>query len=255
VSARPVLVLVVGTGTDVGKTHVSCALLAAARVSATSPLRGFKPLLSGVSPTVAARLASASLDYTNADSEPADACDAERHGFAQGEAPFQPLHVFAAPVSPHLAARLEGKELDFPRLTLACVEAAESLRPGVGLLVETAGGLFSPCTTTTTYADLAVTLATTHAARVSLRIVLVAPDRLGVIHDLRATLLALAAVGSSVEPVVVLSAPSTPDASTGTNQAELGTLGITSVSAVFPRSTPSSPSSRAAAEATLAALR
>jgi dethiobiotin synthetase len=250
----PVVVLVLGTGTDVGKTHVSCALLAAARRSPQPALRGFKPLLSGVSPAVAARLGSASLDYTDADSEPTDACDAERHGFAQGARPTPPLHVFEPPLSPHLAARQAGKQLDFLGLAEACVVEAERLDAGVALLVETAGGVFSPCTETTTYADLAATLATQFADRVSLRLLLVAPDRLGVIHDLRATRIALTAVGVTRPLVVVLSAPTAPDASTQTNQAELERLEIARISATFPHAHPDDERSREAAAKALTAL-
>ena len=61
--------------------------------------------------------------------------------------------------------------------------------------------------------------------------VLVAPDRLGVLHDVGA---ALAAWPDAPETWVVLSAPAASDASTGDNAAELETLGIARVAAVFP---------------------
>lgn len=257
------VVLVVGTGTDVGKTHVSCALLAeangeqqAATANEIPELRGFKPLLSGVSPAVARRLEARALDYTHQDSEPDDACDAERHAFAQGAAPLAPLHVFEAALSPHLAARQEGKHLDFQTIVQACHTAADGLAPGAALLIETAGGLFSPCTEATTYADLAAALVrdpSGAAADTELRVLLVAPDRIGVIHDLRATLLAATSVGLA-PPVVVLSAPALPDTSTGTNARELEALSVCSVAAVFPHDRPSAASSRVAAARTLRVL-
>ena len=48
----------------------------------------------------------------------------------------------------------------------------------------------------------------------------VAPDRLGVLHDVTATVRAASTVGLAVHHIV-LSAPAVPDASTGTNAGEL----------------------------------
>jgi dethiobiotin synthetase len=82
---------------------------------------------------------------------------------------------------------------------------------------------------------------------------LVAPDRLGVLHDVRATLLAARHVGLSLD-AVVLSAPATPDASTGRNGAELSRLGIVPVAAEFPRGAPDDEETTLAAFATYRGL-
>jgi dethiobiotin synthetase len=68
--------------------------------------------------------------------------------------------------------------------------------------------------------------------------ILVAPDRLGVLHD----------VTACARKVIVLSAPRTPDASTGTNAAELESLGIAHVIASFPRALWDEPQSLEQAE-------
>lgn len=124
-----------------------------------------------------------------------------------------------APISPHLAARQEGMELDLTA-TLEWIRQAEdqlvamhdNTRDALSL-VETAGGAFTPLSPTLTCARLAQALAPAF-------IVLVAPDALGVLHDVTATLLALRASGCPVH-AVVLSESRPADASTGSNAGEL----------------------------------
>lgn len=103
-----------------------------------------------------------------------------------------------------------------------------SSRPGGGsgsaniraaLVIETAGGVFSPLTEHLTNFDLA------HCVG-SAQWVLVAPDRLGVLHEVTSTLQAMRSLGRSPD-WLVLNAPSTPDASTGSNAAELRRSGLT----------------------------
>jgi hypothetical protein len=94
-------------------------------------------------------------------------------------------------------------------------------------LVETAGGVFSPLNPTATNLSLAVAL------EPAIWIV-VAPDALGVLHDLTATLTAMRA-NARMPEFVVLSAAREPDASTGTNADELARLGIATPVAVLGR--------------------
>jgi len=135
-----------------------------------------------------------------------------------------PLYALREPISPHLAARHEGREICLERVK-------EWVERSAGhadfLWIETAGGVFSPLSDRHTNVDL---LRATNPDNV----VLVAPDRLGVLHDLKATLVAMKACGLA-EPVVVLSAPAVSDASTGTNAPELLVLGTCSPTATFPR--------------------
>ena len=94
-------------------------------------------------------------------------------------------------------------------------------------VVETAGGVFSPLSPTATNFDLALALEPAIW-------VLVAPDALGVLHDLSATLQAMRARGRTPDHVV-LSGAREPDSSTGSNAAELEALGIVATSAVLAR--------------------
>ena len=86
-------------------------------------------------------------------------------------------------------------------------------------MIETAGGVFSPLTETLTNFDLA------HCVGKA-QWILVAPDRLGVLHDVCSTLHAMRTLGR-LPDWLILNAPPIPDASTGTNAAELRRLGVT----------------------------
>ena len=187
------LIVVTGTGTEIGKTHTTCALLLAAQGRAF----GFKPIESGVTGTEgddgrALRLASGTFHVKR---EPAP-------------------YLFRRAVSPHLAAREEGRDID---LDVAASAIARAPTDAHALLVELAGGLFSPLGAALTNADLALRLAPD-------AILLVAPDRLGVLHDVGATLRAARAAGLDITALALVQ-PEHPDLSTGTNAGELRLLG------------------------------
>ena len=224
------IVFVSGTGTDVGKTHVSCALLASIRtIAPTLRVTAWKPVLTGVP-----------LTPTD-DEEPTDQ---GRHAAYLDRVTPSPAHVFVPPISPHLAAREVGVHLCVHRLATTALTIAKDVDV---LLIEGAGGLFSPIADDTTYADFVGVLRARIGDR--LRVLLVAPDRLGVLHDLRATLLAARHVGTPVT-AIALSAPAVVDASTGRNAAEVNRLLIGPLAGVFPREEPASVGSRFAAETT-----
>jgi dethiobiotin synthetase len=185
-----VIVAVTGTGTGVGKTHVACALIGGLRDRGIDAV-GWKPVESGVSP---------------------DAVDTDESLLrAASESAVAPTVRLRAPLSPHLAARLEGREID-----------GDAIRTRLGALakkydlvvLELAGGLCSPFDDRIDNLDW--------LAQVRPRMILVAPDRLGVLHDVSATLRAAAAIDLDVH-AIVLGAPAIPDDSTTTNAAELRT--------------------------------
>ncbi len=221
---RAVRIVVVGTGTDVGKTHVTACLLGHARSQGVRA-RGYKPVATGV----------------GADGR----CeDAERHAEASGAPVLPPTFAYRRPVSPHLAAREEGRPVELD----AIAQATTSLsREHDVVLVESAGGLLSPLDETRTNADLV------RALQPAL-VLLVAPDRIGVLHDVAACRLAARAHGIAIA-ALVLSAPPSPDASTGSNGPEVARLGLGPVAAVFPRATPEGDESHRAAGDAWAALR
>lgn len=188
-------IAVAGTGTEIGKTHVTCALARA--LSRTREVVALKPIESG------------GVEDARALSE---ACGVET----------LPHHALREPISPHLAARREGVTL-----VMDDVAAWVREREREVTLVETAGGLFSPLGPAITNASLVEALDPDV-------LLLVAPDRLGVLHDVIAT---LAAWGERTRAriVVALSAPVSSDASTSTNASELEALGVVRVASVFPR--------------------
>jgi dethiobiotin synthetase len=202
-------IVVVGTGTEVGKTHVACALLHALAARKEEAI-GLKPVQTGV------------------DGSRGDAC---RLG-SVGMPAVAPRYAFAEPVSPHLAARRAGTEIAIEEI-VRWVAAY----PLPWQVVETAGGLLSPLAPGCSNLDLVLALAP-HG------VVLVGADRLGVLHDVSAALHVL--TGVEIRPVVCLSAPATSDASTGTNAAELAELRIANA-VVFPRAAADERASLAAA--------
>ncbi len=198
------LILVTGTGTEIGKTHTSVALLL--RWGTTSRVCGVKPIETGIATGVegddARRLREASTFHV-------------KHWIGL---------TFEAPVSPHLAARAVGARIDATPI----VDAVASVREQAeGVLVELAGGLFSPLAPGLSNADLALRVQPS-------AIVLVAPDRLGVLHDLGAATRAARACGLHIAGII-LTAPAHADASTGRNAAEVSLVTDVPVLAVYPR--------------------
>ena len=176
-------VVVTGTGTGVGKTVLS-GLLVRRLVRRGRTVRAFKPLCSG------------GRD---------DALHLEAAlGGLQSLDEINPWH-FDAALSPALAARLERRRVDLAQV-LAHVRARAA---GAGLvLVEGAGGLLSPLTADGDTRDLILRLRAIP--------VLVASNRLGVLHDVRAALGGLPPSFRQRAPVVLMD-PAKADASTARN--------------------------------------
>lgn len=217
-ASRSKRLVIVGAGTGIGKTHLGVALTHALARGGNAVV-ALKPIESGVEPGAlsdTAQLTAASTFHVK----------------------HPPPFVFSEPVSPHLAARRAGAAIDLGPV-VAWVEAHEC--PWV--LVETAGGLLSPLGRGVTNLDLA------RAVQPD-AVLLVAQDRLGVLHEVSACCLALRVLAPEVdEVVVVLQTPSDPDLSTGTNAAELVTLGIVAQAFTLPRGAPVAPAVAAAAAA------
>ena len=205
--SNPVRIVVLGTGTNVGKTWLGCALLDRLRARGRLGI-GLKPVESGVSEAMPS---DGSLLAAPAAREPAPA-------------PYR----FHDPVSPHLAARRAGTSVELSQI-LTYVQIHESgwlsAAPEV-TVVETAGGLLTPLAPGLTNFDFARALDPA-------RWLLVAPDALGVLHDLSATLGVCRALGRTPDAVALCRARPL-DASTGTNAEELARLGITASPFVFP---------------------
>ena len=221
-------VVILGTGTNVGKTYFTVRLAQA--LGAAEPalaVAALKPIESG-------------FNRIGSDVEALEAT--ARHTPLPSQ---HPLIGLPDPVSPHLAARLAAR----PPITLeevqAWLNAWESSRSNQNAddvsgsamprhatsrhvtLIETAGGCFSPLAPGIVNLDLA------EALKPAIQI-LVAHDGLGVLHDVTACLTAMKSRGFSCD-YLVLTAARPPDASTGTNADELAHLGIAHPAAVLGR--------------------
>jgi dethiobiotin synthetase len=177
---------VAGTGTDLGKTHVGCALLETARSRGLS-VDAFKPVVSGFDPAEPetsdpARLAAA-LGRPNAWSE------------------VSPRR-YRAPLAPNLAARMEGDTLRMSDLVADCRTWLAD-RDADLALVEGAGGVMSPMTDDATNLDLMVALA--------LPVLLVAGSYLGTASHMLTALEVVRARGLAVAAIVVSESLDAPD--------------------------------------------
>ena len=130
-------------------------------------------------------------------------------------------------MSPHRAARAEGVTLDLAGLA-AEVEGVRAL--GELVLVELPGGLFTPLAEGVLNVDFVGRLRPD-------AVLLVAPDRLGVLHDVLATTRAARAAAVDLRGIVLV-APAVPDASTGTNAEDLRAYAAIPVVAVVHRAAP-----------------
>ena len=186
-AAKQKILVVTGTGTGVGKTVLS-GLLVRRLVRLGRTVRAFKPLCSG------GRGDALALEAAS--------------GGVQTLDNINPWH-FEAPLSPALAARLERRTVTLEEV-LAHVR--QHSKQSQLTLVEGAGGLLSPLTADGDTRDL--------IARLKARPLIVASNRLGVIHDVRATLGCLPPSLRSSVPVVLM-APVAADASTARNARSL----------------------------------
>jgi dethiobiotin synthetase len=194
-------ILILGTGTDVGKSYVTALLARGLRKHGS--VLALKPVESGV--------------------ETAALGDAGKIAEAAGHPAVLSPWRLRRPVSPHLAAREQGLSIGLEDV-VRWVETEERRAGADFTLVETAGGAFSPLAPGVTNTDLATALEPA-------RWLLVAPDALGVLHDVTATLRAL----RRAPDAVVLSGARPTDQSSGSNAAELMSLGICEVLEVISR--------------------
>jgi len=177
---------VAGTGTDIGKTHVACALLRTV-LARDLTADAFKPVVSGFDP-----------------GDPG-ASDPARLAQALGEpealARISPRR-YRASLAPNLAARLEGETLDLGDLIADC--RARLARPDRDLLlIEGAGGVMSPLTDTATNLDLMVAL--------DLPILLVAGSYLGTVSHVLTALEVMRSRKLKVAAIVMSESLDAPD--------------------------------------------
>lgn len=169
---------VTGTGTGVGKTVLSAALLAA-MAAAGEHVRAHKPVVTGLD----------EHSHTPDAWPPDHALLASAAGMAPDQ--VAPLRYGPA-VSPHLAARMAGQEIA-PEEVIARARAAGE--GGHTLIVEGVGGLMVPLSDDFTVRELAVAL--------GLPVLIAATPGLGTINHTLLTIEAARAVGLDVRAVVL----------------------------------------------------
>jgi dethiobiotin synthetase len=187
---------VAGAHTDVGKTHVACALLRAARARGIA-CDAFKPVLSGFEPA----------RWTESDA--GRLLTALGRGEAELDA-MSPLR-FSAPLAPPMAARQEGVRLALADILARC-RAWLATSPAELRLLEGAGGLMSPIAEDATALDL--------PAQLGLPSILVGGGYLGAVSHLLTALEVLRARKLPVLALVV-SEDASPDAPAFAETAEM----------------------------------
>ncbi len=187
---------VTGTDTGVGKTWIGTRLARSLRAAGIA-VRARKPVESGCERRHGALFPLDGAAYHEA----LNASEA-----LEIITPYRLAHA----LSPARAARLEGVDLTLQRLEAA---AREGVAENEFLLVEGAGGFYSPLALDGSNADL--------AARLGLALLLVAPDRLGVINHVLLTREAAARRGLAVAAVVLNRLPGAEQPGGMDNRAEL----------------------------------
>jgi dethiobiotin synthetase len=176
----PIRYGVTGTDTGIGKTVVTCALAARARVLGLR-VAAMKPIESGV--------------VERPVSDHGLASDADRLRAAAGST--QPLsvvrpYVLEEPLAPMIAAERANLSIDFAVLDAALARIEQDAEV---VLVEGAGGLLVPITANVSYLDL--------FARWQLPLLLVAGNKLGVLNHVLLTVRAAEAMGVPVRAIVL----------------------------------------------------
>lgn len=183
---------ITGTGTDIGKTWLACALLAHWRGEGLAT-HAVKPVMSGVD------------DDNLAASDAGQLLIAQEQPVAEAAVAAIAPWRFAPPLSPDMAARREGREIDIDALVAFTTDAlcrpattvvSESAAP---TLVEGVGGVMVPLDARHTVLDW--------IAASGLPAVLVAGSYLG---SMSHTLTALAALRGRGVPVTAVAVNETP---------------------------------------------
>lgn len=201
-SAQPRRLFVTGTDTDVGKTYVA-VLAVKELVHLGRNVAVYKPVASGC------RLAAPSGpgDGEKTDDLVCDDAAALWHASGcHGDLATVCPQRFAAPLAPYAAAVKAGRSVDDALLV-------DGLARVVGdadtVVVEGAGGLLSPISQISLNSDI--------AAKLDCELLIVAPNRLGVIHQVLACVFAAKALRLPVVGIVLNAVSPTSDESVASN--------------------------------------
>ncbi|TWT66187.1 dethiobiotin synthase [Allorhodopirellula solitaria] len=207
---------VTGTGTDVGKTYCASRYVEMRRRTGLR-VGVYKPVASGCIPG------------DDGDWVAEDAVELWRAAGCPLTLEAVCPQKFAASLAPPQAALAEGREVDEMELLRgvdawtgpSSNSAAENDARFDVLVVEGAGGLFSPLSASQLNVDFARTL---RERLPPLKVVLIAPNRLGVIHDCIAAVRAAQAAGVGIDLIVlnrIASVAESKDHSISTNAQQI----------------------------------
>lgn len=172
---------VAGSHTDIGKTHVGCAVLRAARARGLS-VDALKPAVSGIDPAEMGGSDSGRLLAAMGVEMTPESLDR-----------ISPWR-FAAPLAPPMAARREGKTLTLAALEAVCRERLAANAADLFLL-EGVGGVMSPIAEDATGLEL--------QARLGLPVLLVGGGYLGAVSHTLTAIETLRSRGLAIAAVVV----------------------------------------------------
>lgn len=161
---------ITGTDTEVGKTVASGALLQAASAAGLTTA-GYKPVASG-------------CEITAEGIRNSDALALQR--YSSLTLPYEQVNplAFIEPTSPHIVSAEEGRPIEFAQLSAGLRQLEQQAE---WVLVEGAGGWFTPLSATQTYADWVIAE--------QLPVILVVGIKLGCINHAMLTAAAVRASG------------------------------------------------------------
>jgi dethiobiotin synthetase len=172
---------VAGTGTDIGKTYVTAALLRAL-ISAGHAVTALKPVVSGFDETAPAG------------SDPAVLLEAMGRAVTpDGLDRISPWR-YATPLAPNQAARLEGRKIEAEAVIAFCRAGIDAASDHL-VFIESAGGIMSPLDDQLTMLDFARALAAP--------VLLVAGAYLGTISHTLTAVEVIRAAGLQLRAVIV----------------------------------------------------
>ena len=169
---------ITGSDTDVGKTYIACEIVRQLRQQSFEVVTR-KPAESGCRETDSGELLThdaAALQAANGNRETIERITPYR---------------YRAALAPHRAARLENQRIELQALIEACSRDHSTQR----LIVEGAGGFYSPLAENGLNADL--------AAALQLPVIVVVNDRIGAVNQALMTLQAVASRHLNVAAIVL----------------------------------------------------
>jgi dethiobiotin synthetase len=192
---------ITGTDTEVGKTFVAAGL---AKAMAESGLRVgvMKPIETGC------KVEDETL-------VPKDAVFLKQAIGTEAQLDTINPYRFKDPLAPSIAARIAGVEIDFEKIKECYGELSKDKDV---MLLEGAGGLMVPLTEDKTSADLVLFL--------ELKLIVVAPSRLGVLNHTLLTVRHARDIGIEVTAVILNHPTSSTDESVSFNMTELKRLDV-----------------------------